>query len=398
MKPAPAKLTKATVAALTLPRRKNELLVFDADLPGFGVRLREGGSKTWIFQYKLGAKHRRITLGRVSALEPAAARKQANKFHAQIRLGQDPAAAKAESRAHADETFGACVRLFLAWQRGRVKDIRNVERHLIRNLASVHNLPLIKIDQRTIATQLARISGRGSPIQANRTRASLSKFYSWACGEGLAESNPAALCNRNPEKSRDRVLSRSELKQIWTTLPETDYGAIIKLLILTGQRASEISDLKWEEVDFERDLISLSASRTKNKRAHRVPISDRVRTILEARPQNGREFVFGVGQQRGFSGWSRAKANLDEAVKIPSWRIHDIRRSVATGMGEIGIQPWIIESILNHVSGFKAGIAGVYNKAPHEAEKAIALQRWGEHVAAIIEGRKSKVTPLRGVS
>src|SRR5215831_276872 len=154
MKPAGKKLTKATVAALTLPRRKSELLVFDPDLPGFGVRLREGGSKTWIFQYKLGNKHRRITLGRVSALEPQAAREQASKLHAQVRLGQDPAGAKAESRAHADETFGACVRTFLAWQRRRVKAFRETERHLLKNLASLHGLPIAKIDQRTIAAQL----------------------------------------------------------------------------------------------------------------------------------------------------------------------------------------------------------------------------------------------------
>lgn len=397
MKPTSTKLTKATVAALTLPRRKNELLVFDADLPGFGVRLREGGSKNWIFQYKLGAKHRRITLGRVSALEPAVAREQASKFHAQVRLGQDPAGIKAESRARADETFGACVRLFLEWQRGRIKTFREVERHLVRNLVALHNLPLTKIDRRTIAAQLARISARGSPIQANRTRGNLSKFFSWACGEGLAESNPAVLTNKNPEKSRDRVLTASELKLIWPALPDTDYGAIVKLLILTGQRASEISDVQWDEIDFERNVISLAASRTKNKRPHRIPMSNMVRAILEARPQNSRVHVFGAGQQRGFSGWSWAKANLDEAVKIPNWRIHDIRRSAATGMAEIGIQPHIIEAVLNHVSGHKGGVAGIYNRAAYEVEKTTALNRWAEHVAAIVEGCNSNVTPLRQV-
>jgi integrase len=213
----------------------------------------------------------------------------------------------------------------------------------------------------------------------------------------LAENNPAALCNRNPEPSRDRVLSSDELRQIWAALPDSDYGAIIKLLVLTGQRASEISDLQWTEIDFERNVISLAASRTKNKRPHRISMSPMVRAILEARPQNGREFVFGAGQQRGFSGWSRAKANLDEAVKIPSWRVHDIRRSVATHMAEIGVQPHIIEAVLNHVSGHKGGVAGVYNRAAYEAEKTTALSRWAEHVTAIVEGRDSNVTPLRGV-
>ena len=393
------KLTLKTVAKLNLPKNKRELIAFDDDIGGFGIRIRKSGSRSWIFQYDIGGRTRRMTLGNVSAMDPAKARQIAGELHAKVRLGQDPASDRAESRARADETFGACVRLFLAWQRGRVKDFRNVERHLVRNLATLHNLPLAKIDHRTLAAQLARIGTRGSPIQANRTRASLSKFYNWACGEGLAESNPAALCNRNPEKSRDRVLTPGELKQIWAALPDSDYGAILKILILTGQRAAEISDLQWPEIDFERKLVSLPASRTKNKRAHRIPMSDMVRAILKAHPQNGRDFVFGVGQQRGFSGWSRAKANLDEVVQIPAWRVHDIRRSTATGMAEIGIQPHIIEAVLNHVSGHKGGVAGIYNRAAYEAEKATALNRWAEHVAAVVEGRKSKVTPLqRGVS
>jgi integrase len=392
------KLLLKNIAKLTLPKRKRELIVFDDDLSGFGLRLREGGSRVWIYQYKVGHKHRRVTLGKFPAIDPAKARRIASELHAKVRLGQDPANERAESRARADETFGACIRLFLAWQCGRVKAFRDVERHLVRNLAALHNLPLVKIDQRTIAAQLARIIARGSPIQANRTRASLSKFFSWACGEGLAESNPAALTNKNPEKSRDRVLSHNELKQIWAALPDSDYGEIIKLLVLTGQRASEISDLEWDEIDFERDIISLSASRTKNKRPQRFSMSPMVRAVLEARPQNGRAFIFGTGQQRGFSGWSRAKANLDEAVKIPSWRVHDLRRSVATHMAEIGIQPHIIEAILNHVSGHKGGVAGTYNRAAYEAEKATALNRWAEHVAAIVEGRESNVTPLRGLS
>ena len=122
-----------------------------------------------------------------------------------------------------------------------------------------------------------------------------------------------------------------------------------------------------------------------------------VRSILEARPQNGREFVFGVGQKRGFTGWSRAKANLDEVVKIPNWRIHDLRRVCSTGMNEIGIPPWIVEAVLNHLSG-QSTVSRTYNRALFEAEKATALNRWASHVAAIVEGRDSNVTSLRGVS
>jgi integrase len=126
-------------------------------------------------------------------------------------------------------------------------------------------------------------------------------------------------------------------------------------------------------------------------------MSGAVRAILQAREQDG-AFVFGRSGSSGFSGWSRCKERLDEALGMDDWAIHDLRRTFATGSAEIGIQPHIIEAVLNHVSGHKSGVAGIYNRAAYETEKATALNRWAEHVAAIIEGRDSNVTPLRGAS
>ena len=137
------------------------------------------------------------------------------------------------------------------------------------------------------------------------------------------------------------------------------------------------------KIDFEKDVIRLPSHRTKNRRSHTIPMSSTVRSILEARQQNGRDHVFGISQ-RGFSGWSKAKLRLDEAIRIPAWRVHDLRRTAATGLGELGIFPHVIEAILNHVSGTRSGVAGLYNKAAHETEKASALQRWSEHVAALV--------------
>jgi integrase len=396
------KLTESTVAKL--PGKKigktADLIVFDDDLPGFGLRIRDGGSKTWVFQYKLGAQHRRISLGKYPALPPAQARKTAAKLHAEVRLGNDPAAVKAAKQARAAETFGAILKTYLARRRGQIRDssLREVERHLERNLAPLHSVPVDKLDRRTIATQLARLTMEAGPIQANRSRASLSKFLNWCLAEGLTETNAAMHTNKNAEKSRDRVLSDKELKAIWKALPDNDYGAIVKLLILTGQRASEISDLRWSsEVDFDRNVIVLPSSRTKNHRVHIVPMTPMVRAILEAVPRrDGRDFVFGAGE-RGFSGWSKSKARLDDALNIPPFVIHDIRRSAATRMSEIGIPPFHIEAVLNHVSG-TSSVAKIYNRNTFEAEKAQALTRWAEHVATIVEGRKSNVTPLRGVS
>ena len=312
-------------------------------------------------------------------------------------LGEDPAGAKAESQSRAEETFGNCLKSYLGWQRARVRQssFAAIERHLVKNLAPLHRLRVDKIDRRAIALQLGRIANRGNPVQANRTRASLSKFLNWAMGEGLVEANAALLTNKLAEnKPRDRYLSKAEIHTLWHGLPNGDFGDILRILLLTGQREREISDLRWDEIDFASGVIDLPPHRTKKPRRHTVPMSPAVRAILEARPQQGRAFVFGTGA-KGFSGWSRAKKRLDDSVKISPWRIHDLRRSCATGMAEIGVSPHVIEAILNHVSGTRAGIAGIYNRSTYETEKASALLRWAEHIAAIADGRTSNVTPLK---
>jgi integrase len=397
------KLTENAIARLSSKEtlKTPDAILFDDDLPGFGLRIRAGGSKTWVFQYKLGSQHRRITLGKFPALHPSQARKTASNLHAEVRLGNDPAAVKAAKQVRAAETFGAVLKIYLARRRGQVRDssLAEMERHLQRNFAPLHSAPVDKLDRRAIAAQLARLTNEAGPIQANRSRASLSKFLNWCLAESLTETNAAMHTNKNVEKSRDRVLNNKELNAIWNALHEdSDYSAIVRLLILTGQRASEIADLRWSEIDLERNIIVLPSSRTKNHRVHIVPITSMVRAILEARPRrDGRDFVFGVGE-RGFSGWSKSKARLDDAVNIAPFVIHDIRRSVATGMSEIGIAPFHVEAVLNHISG-TSSVARIYNKNTFESEKGTALNRWAENVAAIVEGRDSSVTPLlRGAS
>jgi integrase len=225
---------------------------------------------------------------------------------------------------------------------------------------------------------------------------------------GYADRNPVVGTPTRKEKSRDRVLSDAELKVIWKGLDADQYGAIIKLLMLTGQRANEIAGLRWSEIDFDRDMIVLPAERTKNSRVHQLPMSSTVREIVEARAkeqegenekrnEKGRDLVFGYGDGP-FSGWSKAKTTLDErlAGKLKShWVPHDLRRTVATRMADLGIQPHVIEAVLNHVSGHKAGVAGIYNRSLYSSEKAAALAQWADHVTALIEGRKSNVVPLQ---
>ena len=411
------KLTQKAVSGLSLPAGSSEAIFFDDDLPGFGLRMREGGSRNWVYQYKLGSKHRRVTLGSLNAITPLKAREQAGELHAMVKLGRDPAGEKVEARSRAAETFEAVLRPFLARQKGRLKhrSYLETERYLLSQFKPLLGLSLARIDRRAVASRLADIAVSSGPVAADRARAALSAFFSWAMREGLADGNPVIGTNRASQgRQRDRVLSDAELCEIWGALQDDQYGAIVRLLIFTGQRREEIGGLQEQEVDFERDMLSLPPDRTKNNRPHDVSLSAPARAILQAQPRRvGRHLLFGEGEG-GFQGWGRAKRALDNRIlaarkaaakkagtdlrkvkPIQAWRLHDLRRTVATRMADLGVQPHVIEAVLNHVSGHKAGVAGVYNRSTYAAEKAAALALWGEHLTALVQGRASNLVPLK---
>ena len=200
---------------------------------------------------------------------------------------------------------------------------------------------------------------------------------------GVTQSNPTLNTNKREEHPRDRVLTADEIRHIWAAADDTGtYGTVIKLLILTGQRREEIGGLQWSEVDFARGVISLGRERTKNNRAHEIPISATVLSLLSERPRD-HEFVIG---RRAFCAWSRMKRLLDASLAIAPWVVHDLRRTVATGMIDIGVAPHIVEAVLNHFSGHRSGVAGIYNRSSYAAEKAEALAKWDRRVMEIVHG------------
>jgi integrase len=395
------KLTDKMVAALALPKGKLDQVFWDDDIPLFGVRLRAGGAKRWVYQYRVGAKQRRVILGVVSAVSAAQARKTAAELHARVQLGEDPASSKAERRARAAETMDAALRIYMARQRERLKPLsyRQCERHLVKHAKALHGLQLARIDRRTIATRLSAIAAKSGPVEANRVRTSLSAFFAWALRQGLVEANPVVGTEKRPEQSRDRVLNDDELRAIWAaTAGQEDHSAIIRLLALTALRADEIASLRFSEVNG--DQIVLPADRTKNSREHVVPMTTPVKAILEARPRRpDRDFVFGRRQDGGFTGWSATKKMLDARIAesgavVARWTTHDLRRTAATRMGELGVAPHVIEAVLDHVSGHKAGVAGTYNRASYESQKRAALTVWSEHLLAVVTGDKAKVVSM----
>jgi integrase len=376
------KLTVQGLAKHKWPN-KADCIIFDDEIAGFGLRKRDG-QQSWIFQYAIGTGPdritRRIKIGDYPALSPGKARQEAGDLHAKVHLHGDPAIERRKNRIEAGNTFGKLVEQYLEFKQTelRPRSFAEVKRHLEINSKPLHSLPLASVDQAAIATRLNAVA-KGGAVGANRTRASLSAMFVWAMGEGLATSNPVANTNRREEKTRDRVLSDTELRTVWQALEDDDYSTIVKILILTGQRVNEIAGLRWSEIAD--DHIELPGDRTKNAKPHDVPITRTVRTLLKKRRKvDGRDLIFGRSEGP-FSGWSKSKLALDKrAGALKQWTLHDLRRTAATGMASIGIQPHIIEAVLNHVSGHKGGIAGIYNRATYSAEKAQALARWDQHV------------------
>jgi integrase len=352
-------------------------IIWDSKLPGFGAR-RQLNAVSYILKFRLHGLQRFVTLGRHGILTPDEARRKAKRMLGSVADGADPITPRSDA-------VGLVIEGYLSgWasKSQRANTFKHTEYYLRRLWRGLHHLPVSGIKRRDVARGLAEIEAAHSRVVAGRARTALSGMFSWAIREGYdIPANPVSGTNRPPELSRDRVLSEAELAAVWDAAAG-EFGVIVKLLILTAQRRDEIGKLRWGEIELSTGSphIRLPATRTKNHREHIVPLSPLAVSIL---PERGRDWLFGVGQ--GFSGYSRGKAALDEASGVTSWRLHDLRRTAATMMADkLGILPHIIETILNHVSGHRAGAAGVYNRARYEAETRSALCAWSDYVLEIV--------------
>jgi integrase len=369
-----AKITKSVVERLPL-----NSIVWDTALVGFGVR-KQRRHPFYLLRYRINGRQRFITIGRHGTWTADTARTEAQRLLGLIATKVDPAA----ERQPTGDTFEAVLASYFERKRPAMKP-RSFDalcRHLNQHCKSFHKLRLAEIDRRTIALRLAEIETASGPVARNRVRSSLSSLFVWAIREGLTELNPVSGTGKASEGGgRDRVLTEAELTTIWRALDHSLFSDIIRLLILTGQRRSEIGSLRWSEVDLDCGLIVLPPTSTKNRRLHELPMSRQVRAILERQPRHiHNEWVFG----RRFTNWSDAKDQLDRRLNgMTDWRLHDCRRTAATMMAELGVLPHIIEAILNHVSGHKSGVAGIYNRARYADEMRTALQRWADHVDAV---------------
>jgi integrase len=395
------KINSRTAAGLKLPANASDVIHFDSELVGFGCRIRRGTDgkvrKSFVVQYRRGRQTRRIKLDATNALTAEQARAAARTILAQVALGDDPQADRLGRRDA--RSLRSVVVEYLAAKQDTVRPAtyRAAAAYLTGSayFGPLHTTAIDQITRADIAGRLVVISRESSANTASLCRAKLGALFTWAIQMGLTEANPTVGTIR-PEggKARERVLTDDELAAVWRACQDDDHGRIVRLLMLTACRRQEVGGMTWSEVDQD-GVWTIPGNRTKNHREHALPLPAAALAIITAVPRMvDRDHLFGV-RGEGFRRWSAGKAALDERAGVAAWTLHDIRRSVATRMADLGVQPHIVETILNHQSGHKDGVAGTYNRSIYEAEVRAALAMWCDHVTALVSGKPRKITAIR---
>lgn len=405
------KLTNIMVASLKPAEKRYEV----SDIvPGLVLRVTPNGTKTYVVRYRFGAKICRLTIGRADDVSLSEARDMAREALKSVRSGINPADEKKENnRGKTNNTifFKDAASAFLNGHVKFLKSKHELERMLDKDIIpALGDIDLKTITRHDVLNLTRKIKNEGHDIYANRVFACLRSLFRFCVENEIGDMQLSPLAGlRLPAKEhkRERVLLDDELAFLWLASEKISkiWGTFFKILILTGARRAEVAEAKWAEFDFnqEKPTWTLSEKRTKNGRVFVLPISPFIIDILNGIPRVSQcDYVFTVTGKTPIIGFSDAKERLEKQVKIliekmknqnnylfsENWRIHDIRRTVATGMARIGIQPHVIEAALNHVSGAKAGVAGIYNRYSYFNEKTEAFTKWQEHVVNICNAMK----------
>jgi len=349
--------------------------IFDTCLPGFGVRIGVNGYKSFFCVTRHLGRMRRFTLGPYSRLSLADAREAARKkmIEAQKNLPLAPESQKLKD----------VIRQFIElYARPKNRGWRDSERLLLRNFKSLLEMQIRDIKRTHVVAVLDGIMARGTPGTANHALSAAKKLFAWALDRGLIDIHPiAGLAPPGRKISRDLVLHEDELRQLLVVAEAEGYpfGYLLLLLLYLGQRRGEVAGMRWSELDLVRGVWAIPACRAKNGSAHVVPLAQPVLDILALIPRFwGSDFVFSTTGRTPVSGFGRAKERIEQHLGTTDWRIHDLRRTAATGMAHLGVAPHIIEKVLNHRTGQISGVAAVYNRYAYEEEKREALEKWAD--------------------
>ncbi|MGC9954823.1 MAG: tyrosine-type recombinase/integrase [Rhizomicrobium sp.] len=403
---------------------------FDAGTPGLALRVSEGGKKAWtyLFTSPRGGKRARLTLGTYPAVSLARARTLALEAKGHVDDRRDPRDVFAAKDASALTVALLCESYLEKHARPNLRSAANFEQRLRKNVIPViGSVRLADLHPRDINEVLDPIIRRKAPTEANRVFENLRAMFNWAAKRGDLDRSPVEkMAKPAPESgARKRSLSDDEIRHLWHILPDALAQSkacqrIVKLCLITGQRVGEIAGMRADELNLKNKLWSLPGSRVKNGTAHSVPLSrPAIDTIEEALADAGDSAVFvfpspaagdasddpdektkAIDPHAIATALRRAHKTTKEKPRgrfgMAPWRAHDLRRTVLTGLAQLGVQPIVIASVANHLSVTKASVTFVsYVQHDYAEEKAKALKLWAECLAAIIEGRAAKVVPLR---
>lgn len=438
----PVRLSAISVAkAKHDPDRRIE--ISDVGTPGLRLVIQPSGVKSWAFRYESNGRSAKVTFGPATgtgALSLAEARNEANEARKLLAHGKDPAehrraaraaeveridAARREARRK-DDLVESVLERFFADHVDGLKSAIEVKRLLNKEVKLAWKGRRIDQIVRADAIKLIDdIKSRGAATTANRTRANARAFFNWCIGKDLRETNPFDRTQpAKPEASRERILDDKEVRLLSLAIERLDWPwrQFFGLALLTGQRREEIAGMRWSELDLGGDEASwvLPSQRTKNGRKHVVPLSplavsflDKTRSACRPEGESKPDFVFTTTGKTSISGFSRAKAKLDvtmlqiareeakargdnaEAITVAAWHLHDLRRTVVSGMARLGISVAVAEKVVNHVSGTFRGVVGVYQRHDFLAEKRHALAVWADHVSSLTATGETNVVKLR---
>ena len=355
---------------------------YDAGQRGLGIRVAPTGLKSWFVMRRVGGKMTRITIGRYPEIKLAEARQKAGSLLEHMTRGNIPARLIVP-------TFQEALELWFQRDQNGKRGIAEKRRAMAFDALPVFaQVPMDKIARNDIRKLLDNIVDRGAPIHANRVLAYLRRMFNWAVERDIITVSPVAgLKAPTQERSRDRTLSDAELAAVWkaTAHLASPFDAFFRTVILTGQRLSEVAGAMWTEFDLNRLEWRIPAVRTKNGTAHVVHMSPTAIGILTTVPRHAdTPFVFTTTGTTPISGFSKMKAKLDQASGVTNWTIHDLRRTLATiGTGDLGIDPVVMDKILNHRSGVVTGVAAVYQRHAYLEQRKAALNVWADHITKL---------------
>lgn len=405
-------LTARTVAALKADQ--GQVDYWDKSLAGFGLRV-SPTKKVWTIFYRQKGRVRRHTLGRYPDLSLADARVVARKALHRTALGADPGAEKQTERGTYGDTVKALVDLYE--RKAKQKRSWPEERRILQNIvlpAWEHRL--VKDIRRRDVRELVEAKAEKAPVMANRLLSRISRLFNFAMDHEWIDANPAArLTKPGAEHSRDRVLTRDEVRELWPALHETEVrdaaGELVKddegnpiprlsktlndafvVMLLTAQRMGEVCGMRWDDVNLEAGWWTIPGTDTKNQDSHRVPLTKDVVDILKRRKETAKpDAIYVFSNRKGTSVADRAKkaaSTLSQGLSF-SFRAHDLRRTAASRMAEAGVRREHIAHVLNHRSVTKSSVTAIYDRYSYDAEKRTALTTWAQVLTKILEEKQS---------